>query len=56
VATGPTTGPGLVAAATRAATLAQPELPAVLTASEGGVGVYRRMGYLPVSAGRCGPV
>jgi hypothetical protein len=41
-------GPGLGAAATWAATLAQPDLPAVLTASEGGIGVSRRMGYLPV--------
>ena len=40
--------PGPVAAATWAATLAQPELPAVLTASDGGIGVYRRMGYLPM--------
>jgi GNAT superfamily N-acetyltransferase len=41
-------GRGLRAAATWAATLAQPELPAVLTDSDGGIGVYRRMGYLPV--------
>ena len=41
-------GRGLGAAATWAATLAQPELPAVLTASDEGIGVYRRMGYLPV--------
>lgn len=41
-------GRGLGAAATWAATLARPELPAVLTASDDGIGVYRRMGYLPV--------
>ena len=33
-------------AATWAATLAEPDLPAVLLASDAGVGIYRRMGYL----------
>jgi hypothetical protein len=33
-------------AATWAATLAEPVLPAVLIASDAGVGIYRRMGYL----------
>jgi hypothetical protein len=37
------------AAVTWAATLAEPALPAVLIASELGVGVYRAMGYLPVA-------
>lgn len=40
---------GVGAAATWAATLADPALPAVLIASDSGAGVYRRMGYLPVA-------
>lgn len=32
-----------------AATLAEPGLPAVLVASDDGIGVYRRMGHLPVT-------
>ncbi len=39
-------GCGIGAAVTWAATLADPDLPAVLIASDDGVGVYRRMGYL----------
>lgn len=42
-------GRGIGAAVTWSATLAEPTLPAVLIASDGGVGVYRRMGYLPVT-------
>jgi hypothetical protein len=42
-------GCGIGAAVTWAATLAEPTLPAVLVASDDGVGVYRRMGYLPVT-------
>ncbi|MCE0765672.1 GNAT family N-acetyltransferase [Pseudonocardia kujensis] len=42
-------GRGLGAAVTWAATLADPALPAVLISSDDGHGVYRRMGYLPVS-------
>ena len=34
---------------TWAATLADPAQPAVLIASDAGVGVYRAMGYLPVA-------
>jgi hypothetical protein len=41
-------GRGIGAAVTWAATLAGPDLPAVLIASDDGIGVYRRMGYLPV--------
>jgi hypothetical protein len=41
-------GRALGAVAAWAATLAQPELPAVLTASDGGIGVSRRMSFLPV--------
>jgi hypothetical protein len=40
---------GVGAAVTWAATLADPELPAVLLGSDDGAGVYRAMGYLPVS-------
>ena len=40
---------GIGAALTWAATLADPDLPAVLMASDDGVGVYREMGYLPVT-------
>ena len=42
-------GHGLGAAVTWAATSADPELPAVLLASDDGVGIYRRMGYLPLT-------
>ena len=42
-------GRGLGEAVTWAATLAEPALPAVLIASDDGVGIYRRMGYLAVS-------
>ncbi|MCE3555478.1 N-acetyltransferase [Pseudonocardia sp. RS11V-5] len=42
-------GRGIGAAVTWAATLADPALPAVLISSDAGHGVYRRMGYLPVS-------
>lgn len=42
-------GRGIGAAVTWAATLADPDLPAVLIASDEGIGVYRRMGYLAVS-------
>jgi hypothetical protein len=42
-------GHGLGAAVTWAATLADPQLPAVLIASDDGVGIYRRMGYLPLT-------
>ncbi|MFC5952469.1 GNAT family N-acetyltransferase [Pseudonocardia lutea] len=42
-------GRGIGAAVTWAATLAEPALPAVLISSDDGHGVYRRMGYLPVS-------
>jgi GNAT superfamily N-acetyltransferase len=41
-------GRGLGAAVTWAATLADPELPAVLLSSDDGRPVYQRMGYLPV--------
>lgn len=40
---------GIGAALTWAATLVDPNLPAVLIASDDGVGVYRDMGYLPVA-------
>jgi len=40
---------GVGAAVTWAATLADPDLPAVLIASDDGAGVYREMGYLPVT-------
>jgi GNAT superfamily N-acetyltransferase len=40
---------GVGAALTWAATLADPDLPAVLIASDDGAGVYREMGYLPVT-------
>ncbi len=40
---------GIGAALTWAATLADPDLPAVLIASDDGAGVYREMGYLPVT-------
>jgi GNAT superfamily N-acetyltransferase len=42
-------GRGIGAAATWAATLADPAQPAVLIASDDGIGIYRRMGYLPVT-------
>ncbi|MHA6781610.1 GNAT family N-acetyltransferase [Pseudonocardia saturnea] len=42
-------GRGIGAAATWAATLADPALPAVLIASDDGIGTYRRMGYLAVA-------
>ena len=42
-------GRGIGAAVTWAATLADPAQPAVLVASDAGVGVYRAMGYLPVA-------
>lgn len=42
-------GRGIGAAVTWAATLAEPTLPAVLIASDDGIGVYRAMGYLPVT-------
>ena len=42
-------GKGIGEAVTWAATLAEPSLPAVLIASDDGVGIYRRMGYLPVA-------
>ena len=42
-------GRGIGAAVTWAATLADPALPAVLISSDDGHGVYRAMGYLPVS-------
>ncbi|MBL8927278.1 MAG: GNAT family N-acetyltransferase [Pseudonocardia sp.] len=42
-------GRGVGAALTWAATLADPDLPAVLIASDDGAGVYREMGYLPVT-------
>jgi GNAT superfamily N-acetyltransferase len=42
-------GRGIGAAVTWAATLADPTLPAVLIASDDGIGVYRSMGYLPVT-------
>ena len=42
-------GRGIGAAVTWAATLADPELPAVLLASDDGIGVYRRMGYLSMT-------
>jgi GNAT superfamily N-acetyltransferase len=40
---------GVGAAVTRAATLADPALPAVLISSDDGRGVYRALGYLPVT-------
>ncbi len=40
---------GIGAALTWAATLADPDLPAVLIASDDGAGVYREMGHLPVT-------
>lgn len=42
-------GCGIGAAVTWAATLAEPTLPAVLNASDDGIGGYLRMGYLAVS-------
>lgn len=42
-------GRGIGAAVTHAATVADPASPAVLIASDAGVGVYRRLGYLPVT-------
>ena len=45
----PDTRRGVGAAVTWAATLADPDLPAVLIASDDGAGVYREMGYLPVT-------
>lgn len=42
-------GCGIGAAVTWAATRADPDLPAVLIASDDGVGVYRRMGYLAMT-------
>lgn len=42
-------GRGIGAAVTWAATLAEPARPAVLIASDDGVGVYRAMGYLPIA-------
>lgn len=42
-------GRGIGAAVTWAATLADPDLPAVLIASDDGVGGYRRMGYQAVA-------
>ncbi|MGD9987260.1 GNAT family N-acetyltransferase [Pseudonocardia sp.] len=42
-------GRGVGSAVTRAATLADPSSPAVLIASDAGAGVYRRMGYVPVT-------
>ncbi|GEL25283.1 hypothetical protein PSU4_42370 [Pseudonocardia sulfidoxydans NBRC 16205] len=42
-------GRGIGAAVTHAATVAEPASPAVLIASDAGVGVYRRLGYLPVT-------
>ena len=42
-------GRGVGAAVTWAATLADPAQPAVLIASDAGVGIYRAMGYLPVA-------
>ncbi|WP_281690069.1 GNAT family N-acetyltransferase [Pseudonocardia thermophila] len=44
-------GRGAGTAAVWAATLAAPELPAVLLASDDGVGIYRRMGYLALVRG-----
>jgi GNAT superfamily N-acetyltransferase len=40
---------GIGAAVTWAATLAEPAQPAILIASDDGVGGYRRMGYLPLT-------
>lgn len=40
---------GAGTAATWAATLAEPDLPAVLISSDDGVGIYRRMGYLTLA-------
>lgn len=40
---------GAGAAATWAATTADPDRPAVLISSDDGAGIYRRMGYLPVA-------
>jgi GNAT superfamily N-acetyltransferase len=40
---------GIGAAVTWAATLAEPARPAVLIASDDGIGTYRRMGYLPLT-------
>ncbi|RTL63688.1 MAG: N-acetyltransferase [Pseudonocardiaceae bacterium] len=42
-------GRGIGAAVTHAATVADPAAPAVLIASDAGVGVYRGLGYLPVT-------
>ena len=42
-------GLGIGAAVTWAATLAEPDLLAVLIASDDGVGIYRRMGYQAVT-------
>lgn len=42
-------GRGLGVAVSWAATLADPGLPAVLIASDDGIGIYRRMGYLPLT-------
>ena len=42
-------GRGIGAAVTHAATVADPASPAVLIASDAGVGVYRGLGYLPVT-------
>ena len=42
-------GRGIGAAVTWAATLSEPELAAVLLASDDGIGVYRRMGYLSMT-------
>jgi GNAT superfamily N-acetyltransferase len=42
-------GRGLGAAATWAATMAEPTRPAVLISSDDGIGIYRRMGYLPLT-------
>jgi GNAT superfamily N-acetyltransferase len=44
-------GRGYGAALTWAATLVQPELPALLYASDDGRPVYERMGYLPITRG-----
>jgi GNAT superfamily N-acetyltransferase len=42
-------GRGIGAAVTWAATVADRALPAILIASDDGIGIYRRMGYLPVT-------